>query len=562
MSEAKKAFTHSLNFLEEIIEEDIKSGKLNHNLLTRFPPEPNGYLHMGHASSICLNFGLAKKYNGKTNLRFDDTNPVTEDTEYVESIKNDIKWLGFDWANELYASDYFEQLYEFAVTLIKKGLAYVDDSTADEIAAMKGTPTEPGKNSPHRNRSIEENIDLFKRMRNGEFKDGEKTLRAKIDMASPNMHLRDPLMYRIKHAHHHRTGNKWCIYPMYDFAHGQSDSIENITHSICTLEFEVHKPLYNWFIEKLEIYPSHQYEFARRNISYMVMSKRKLMQLVNEKLVDGWDDPRMPTISGHRRRGYTPESIRNFAEVAGISRRENVTDINLLEFCLREHLNKIATRTMAVIDPVKVVIINYDETKTELLPAENNPEAEEKTYRDISFSQEIYIEKDDFMEDAPEGYFRLTPGRMVRLKNAYIIKCESVEKNADGSIKHINCTYFPESKSGHDTSGIKVKSVIHWVDAKTAIDAQVNLYDRLFTVEAPDAQEGDFKDYVNKNSLKIMSHAKVEPALLNARKDERYQFLRLGYFIQDKYSTKEKLIFNRSVTLKDDWVKEQKKNKK
>lgn len=559
MSETKKTFPNSLNFLEEIIEEDIKTGKLNGNLLTRFPPEPNGYLHMGHASSICLNFGLARKYNGKTNLRFDDTNPVTEDTEYVDSIKNDIKWLGFEWANEFYASDYFEQLYQFAVTLIKKGLAYVDDLTADEIADMKGTPTEPGKNSPFRNRSIEENLDLFQRMRRGEFKDGEKTLRAKIDMASPNMHLRDPLMYRIKHVHHHRTGNKWCIYPMYDFAHGQSDSIENITHSICTLEFEVHKPLYNWFIEKLEIYPSKQYEFARRNISYMVMSKRKLMQLVNDKLVDGWDDPRMPTISGHRRRGYTPESIRNFAEVAGISRRENVTDINLLEFCLREHLNKIATRTMAVIDPVKVVIANYNDSQSELLPAENNPEAEEKTYRNISFSKEIYIEKDDFMENAPVGFFRLTPGGMVRLKHAYIIKCETVEKNIDGSIKQINCTYFPESKSRQDTSGIKVKSVIHWVDAKTAISAQVNLYDRLFTVEAPDAQEGDFKDYLNKDSLKVMDNAKVEPAILNAPKEERYQFLRLGYFVQDKYSTPQKLIFNRAVTLKDDWAKEQKK---
>lgn len=562
MSEAKKTFPHSLNFLEEIIEEDIKTGKISNNLLTRFPPEPNGYLHMGHASSICLNFGLAKKYMGKTNLRFDDTNPVTEDTEYVESIKQDIQWLGFEWANEFYASDYFEQLYAFAVTLIKKNLAYVDDLSAEEIASMKGTPTEPGKNSPHRSRSIDENLDLFQRMRHGEFKDGEKTLRAKIDMASPNMHLRDPLMYRIKHAHHHRTGNKWCIYPMYDFAHGQSDSIENITHSICTLEFEVHKPLYNWFIEKLEIYPSHQYEFARRNISFMVMSKRKLMQLVNEGFVEGWDDPRMPTISGHRRRGYTPESIRNFAEVAGISRRENVTDISLLEFCLREHLNKIATRTMAVIDPVKVVISNYDAAATELLKAENNPEAEEKTYRNISFSNEIYIEKDDFMEHAPEGYFRLTPGGMVRLKHAYIIKCDSIEKNTDGSIKQINCIFFPESKSGQDTSGIKVKSVIHWVDAKTAVNARVNLYDRLFTVEAPDAQERDFKDYVNKDSLKIMDSAKVEPAILNASKEERFQFLRLGYFVQDKQSSPQNLIFNRSVTLKDDWAKEQKKNKK
>lgn len=562
MSEVKKQESESLNFLEEIIDADIREGRIQGNLLTRFPPEPNGYLHMGHASSICLNFGLSKRFGGKTNLRFDDTNPVTEDIEYVESIKTDIKWLGFDWANEFYASDYFETLYDFAVTLIKKELAYVDDLSAEEIASLKGTPTEPGKNSPYRKRSVEENLDLFARMRAGEFKDGEKTLRAKIDMASSNMHLRDPLMYRIKHAHHHRTGGKWCIYPMYDFAHGQSDSIEKITHSICTLEFEVHKPLYNWFIEQLGIFPSHQYEFARRNISYMVMSKRKLMQLVNEKMVDGWDDPRMPTISGHRRRGYTPESIRHFAEVAGISRRENVTDIGLLEFCLREHLNKIATRTMAVIDPVKVIITNYEEGKSETLSAENNPEAEVKTHRNISFSREIFIEKDDFMENPPEGFFRLKVGGMVRLKNAFIIKCESVIKNNDGSIKEIHCTYVPESRSGQDTSGLKVKSVIHWVDAKTAIDAQVNLYERLFTVEAPDAQEGDFKDYVNPESLKVLSNAKVEPSILSNDKSERYQFLRLGYFIQDKYSTPEKLIFNRAVTLKDDWVKEQKKQKK
>ncbi|MCW5920579.1 MAG: glutamine--tRNA ligase, partial [Bacteroidetes bacterium] len=378
MSEAPKTEKKTMNFLEEMIDAEIRSGKIKpDNLLNRFPPEPNGYLHLGHASSICLNFGIAKRFGGKTNLRFDDTNPVTEDTEYVESIKADIRWLGFEWANEFYASDYFEKLYEFATTLIKNGLAYVDDSTAEEIAAGKGTPTEPGKNSPYRNRTVDENLQLFERMRKGEFKESEKTLRAKIDMASPNMHLRDPLMYRIKHAHHHRTGDKWCIYPMYDFAHGQSDSIENITHSICTLEFEVHKPLYNWFIEKLKIYPSRQFEFARRNISYTVMSKRKLLQLVNENIVDGWDDPRMPTISGVRRRGYTPESIRNFAEVAGISRRENVTDFNLLESCLREHLNKVAVRTMAVINPLKVVLLNYDESKTEILKAENNPEAVE-----------------------------------------------------------------------------------------------------------------------------------------------------------------------------------------
>ena len=563
MSEAPKTEKKTMNFLEEIIDAEIRSGKVQlEKLLTRFPPEPNGYLHLGHASSICLNFGIAKRFGGKTNLRFDDTNPVTEDTEYVESIKADIRWLGFEWANEFYASDYFEKLYEFATTLIKNGLAYVDDSTAEEIAAGKGTPTEPGKNSPYRNRTVDENLQLFERMRKGEFKESEKTLRAKIDMASPNMHLRDPLMYRIKHAHHHRTGDKWCIYPMYDFAHGQSDSIENITHSICTLEFEVHKPLYNWFIEKLKIYPSRQFEFARRNISYTVMSKRKLLQLVNENIVDGWDDPRMPTISGVRRRGYTPESIRNFAEVAGISRRENVTDFNLLESCLREHLNKVAVRTMAVINPLKVVLLNYDESKTEILKAENNPEAVEKTYRDVAFSKEIFIEQDDFMEHAGEGFFRLTPGGMVRLKHAYIIKCENVVKNDDGTIKEIHCTYVAESKSGNDQSGLKVKSVIHWVNAATAVTAEVRLYDKLFTVEAPDAQDDDFKKFINPQSLQIFSNAKVEPDLLGHEKGERFQFLRLGYFVEDKYSTSAKRIYNRAVTLKDEWVKEQKKQKK
>ncbi len=563
MSEAPKTEKKTMNFLEEMIDTEMRSGKIKpDNLLTRFPPEPNGYLHLGHASSICLNFGIAKRFGGKTNLRFDDTNPVTEDTEYVESIKADIRWLGFEWANEFYASDYFEKLYEFATTLIKNGLAYVDDSTAEEIAAGKGTPTEPGKNSPYRNRTVDENLQLFERMRKGEFKESEKTLRAKIDMASPNMHLRDPLMYRIKHAHHHRTGDKWCIYPMYDFAHGQSDSIENITHSICTLEFEVHKPLYNWFIEKLKIYPSRQFEFARRNISYTVMSKRKLLQLVNENIVDGWDDPRMPTISGVRRRGYTPESIRNFAEVAGISRRENVTDFNLLESCLREHLNKVAVRTMAVINPLKVVLLNYDESKTEILKAENNPEAVEKTYRDVAFSKEIFIEQDDFMEHAGEGFFRLTPGGMVRLKHAYIIKCENVVKHDDGTIKEIHCTYVAESKSGNDQSGLKVKSVIHWVNAATAVTAEVRLYDKLFTVEAPDAQDDDFKKFINPQSLQIFSNAKVEPDLLGHEKGERFQFLRLGYFVEDKYSTSAKRIYNRAVTLKDEWAKEQKKQKK
>ncbi len=547
------------NFLEEIIAEDIKNGKHEGRVLTRFPPEPNGYLHIGHATSICLNFGLAKEFGGKTNLRFDDTNPVTEDTEYVDSIKNDIKWLGFEWAEELYASDYFETLYEYAVKLIKMGLAYVDDSTAEQIAAMKGTPTEPGKDSPFRSRSVEENLDLFARMRAGEFKDGEKTLRAKIDMSSPNMHLRDPLMYRIKHAHHHRTGDKWCIYPMYDFAHGQSDSIENITHSICTLEFEVHKPLYNWFIEKLGIYPSQQYEFARRNLNYTVMSKRKLLQLVNEKHVNGWDDPRMPTVSGYRRRGYTPESIRKFCDLVGIARRENVIDVGLLEFCIREDLNKSATRRMVVLDPVKLIIDNYEEGKVEMLHGENNPEIEGGGgFREIPFSKELWIERDDFMENPPKKFFRLGPGLMVRLKHAYIIKCESFVKDDAGNIKEIHCTYIPESRSGNDTSGINVKGTMHFVCAKHAVPIQVNLYDRLFKVENPSAEEGDFKSYINENSLKVIHNAMAESDLKNAAVGDKFQFIRLGYFTPDITSTPQKLIFNRTVTLKDSWAKENK----
>ena len=547
------------NFLEEIIAEDKKNGKHSGRVLTRFPPEPNGYLHIGHATSICLNFGLAKQFGGKTNLRFDDTNPVTEDTEYVDSIKNDIKWLGFEWANELYASDYFETLYEYAVKLIKMELAYVDDSTAEQIAAMKGTPTEPGKNSPFRDRSVEENLDLFASMRAGEFKDGEKTLRAKIDMSSPNMHLRDPLMYRIKHAHHHRTGDAWCIYPMYDFAHGQSDSIEQITHSICTLEFEVHKPLYNWFIEKLGIYPSQQYEFARRNLNYTVMSKRKLLQLVNEKHVSGWDDPRMPTVSGLRRRGYTPESIRKFCDLVGIARRENVIDVGLLEFCIREDLNKTATRRMVVLDPVKLVIDNYEEGKTEMLHGENNPEVEGGGgSREIPFSKELWIERDDFMENPPKKFFRLGPGLMVRLKHAYIIKCESFVKDDAGNIKEIHCTYVPESRSGNDTSGINVKGTMHFVCAKHAVPVQVNLYDRLFKVENPSAEEGDFKSYINENSLNVIHNAMAEADLKNALVGDKFQFIRLGYFTPDITSTPQKLIFNRTVTLKDSWAKENK----
>ncbi|OQA11126.1 MAG: Glutamine--tRNA ligase [Bacteroidetes bacterium ADurb.Bin397] len=549
----------SLNFLEEIVKEDVASGKHGGRLLTRFPPEPNGYLHIGHSKSICLNFGLAQQFGGQTNLRFDDTNPVTEDTEYVESIMEDIAWLGFKWANVFYASDYFDQLYNFAVKLIEQGLAYVDDSSAEEIAALKGTPTEPGKDSPYRSRSIEENLSLFTRMRNGEFKDGEKVLRAKIDMASPNMHLRDPLMYRIKHAHHHRTGDKWCIYPMYDFAHGQSDAIENITHSICTLEFEVHRPLYEWFIQKLDLYPSRQYEFARLNLNYTVMSKRKLLQLVNEKHVTGWDDPRMPTISGLRRRGYTPESIRAFAEKVGVSRRDNIIDVGLLEFCIREDLNKNSLRAMVVIDPLKLVITNYEEGKTEILTGENNPEDENSGTRDIPFSRELFIEHEDFKEVAEKKYFRLAPGLMVRLKSAYIIRCDSFVKDESGNIKEVHCTYFPESRSGSDTSGLQAKGVIHWVEANTAIPVEVRLYDRLFGVEDPSSEEGDFKSYLNPHSLEVKSNALGEPSLKNAAVGDKFQFLRKGYFCVDRDSVGGKLIFNRTVPLKDSWAKEQKK---
>lgn len=544
------------NFLEDIVKEDIANGKHEGRVLTRFPPEPNGYLHIGHSKSICLNFGLAKDFGGKTNLRFDDTNPVTEDTEYVESIKEDIKWLGFEWSNEFYASDYFDQIYGFAVDLIKKGLAYVDDSTSDEIAALKGTPTEPGKDSPFRNRNVEENLDLFERMKNGEFKDGEKVLRAKVDMASPNMLLRDPIIYRIKHAHHHRTGNKWCIYPMYDFAHGQSDSIEKITHSVCTLEFENHRPLYNWFIEKLNIFPSQQYEFARLNLTYTVMSKRKLLQLVNEKHVSGWDDPRMSTLSAYRRRGYTPESIRNFCDRIGIARRDNVIDVGLLEFFIREDLNKNANRVMAVLDPVKLIITNYPKGESEVFHAENNPEKEDKGgTRELPFSSELWIEKDDFMEFPEKKYFRLGLGLMVRLKNAYIIKCEDFKKDALGNIIEIHCTYIPESRSGNDTSGINVKGTIHWVSAAHAAEVEVRLYDRLFNVENPAAEEGDFKSYLNPDSLHILPKVYVEPSLKNAKVGDKFQFIRKGYFCVDKDSTEKLLVFNRTVGLKDSWAK-------
>jgi glutaminyl-tRNA synthetase len=546
----------SLNFLEEIIEKDLADGKYT-SIVTRFPPEPNGYLHMGHATSICLNFGLTKKYAGYTNLRFDDTNPVTEETEYVDSIKEDIQWLGFEWKNELYASDYFDTMYEYAVTLINKGLAYVDDSTSEEIAAQKGTHTEPGVGNAFRNRTVAENLDLFARMKTGEFADGAKILRAKIDMSHTNMLMRDPLIYRIKHAHHHRTGDKWCIYPMYDFAHGQSDSIENITHSICTLEFIPHRELYDWFIEKLEIFPSHQYEFARRNLSYTVMSKRKLKQLVEENHVAGWDDPRMPTISGMRRRGFTPQSIRTFCDKVGIAKRENIIDFSLLEFCLREDLNLTALRAMAVLDPLKLIITNYEEGKTEELVSENGPDEAYGT-RTIPFGKELWIEREDFMEEAAKKWFRFAPGASVRLKSAYILRCDTFDKDADGKVTAIHCSYFPDSKSGSDTSGIAVKGTIHWVSAAHAATAEVRMYDRLFKVENPSSEDGDFKDYINENSLTI-TQAYIEPSLVNATHENRFQFLRKGYFCLDKESTKEKIVFNRTVTLKDAWAKEVKK---
>ena len=554
MSEEK-----SLNFLEEIVEADLKDGKYK-QILTRFPPEPNGYLHIGHAKSICLNFGLAKKYGGKTNLRFDDTNPATEETEYVESIKNDVRWLGFEWANEFYASDYFGQLFDMAVTLIKKDLAYVDDSTAEEIAALKGTPTEPGKPGKGRNRSVEENLALFMDMRGGKYPDGAMVLRAKGDLASPNMHMRDPIMYRIKNAHHHRTGSDWRIYPMYDFAHGESDSIENITHSICTLEFIPHRPLYDWFIEKLEIFPSHQYEFARLNLTYTVMSKRKLLQLVNEGHVSGWDDPRMPTISGLRRRGYTPESIRDFCDRIGVQKRENVIDVSLLEFCLREQLNKISPRVMAVLDPIKLILTNYPADQTETMQGENNPEDPASGTRPLPFTQELWIEREDFMEVPSKKWFRLAPGAMVRLKNAYIVRCEDCIKDEQGNITAVRATYLPESKSGNDTSGLHVKGTIHWISVPHAIKAEVRLYDRLFKSENPAAEEGDFKEHLNPDSLKVLNGVYVEPGLAEAAEGVNYQFIRKGYFVLDKDSEPGKLVFNQTVTLKDTWAKEAKKN--
>ncbi len=563
MEEVKKeevVEARPLNFLEEIIENDLSSGR-HTSVLTRFPPEPNGYLHIGHAKSICLNFGLAKQYGGKTNLRFDDTNPVKEDTEYVDSIKNDIQWLGFQWANEFYASDYFEQLYEWAVQMIKSGLAYVDDQTQEEIRAGRGTVQTPGTNSPYRDRSVEENLDLFERMKNGEFPDGSRVLRAKIDMAHPNMMFRDPLMYRIIHADHHRTGSKWCIYPMYDYAHGQCDSIENITHSICTLEFDVHRPLYDWFIEKLNIFPSHQYEFARLNLTYTVMSKRKLLELVRNNFVSGWDDPRMPTICGLRRRGYTPESIRAFAEKVGVAKRDNMIDLSLLEWCLRDDLNKRSNRYMAVLNPVKLIIDNwYEETcsgateaehgRIEYCTAPKNQENPDAGTREIAFTKELYIERDDFMEEPPKKFFRLRPGGEVRLKYSYIIKCEYVVKDENGEITEIHCTYDPTTKPGNGTWR-SVKGTIHWVSAHYAEKVECRLYDRLFT--EPDMggiPEGkDYKSYLNPDSL-IVKEALVEPALLDDNSGIAVQFERNGYYIKDADSTPDKLVFNKATGLK------------
>ncbi|WP_236978553.1 glutamine--tRNA ligase/YqeY domain fusion protein [Membranihabitans maritimus] len=554
----------SRNFIEQIIESDLEEGKHGGKVITRFPPEPNGYLHIGHAKSICLNFGVAIEYGGITNLRFDDTNPSTEETEYVESIKKDIHWLGYDWEDRLYyASDYFEQLYELAVKLIEKGLAYVDDSSADEIAEEKGTVTEPGVESKYRARSISENLELFQGMRDGKFDEGSRVLRAKIDMASPNLNMRDPLIYRIKKVPHHQTGKEWNIYPMYDFAHSLSDSIENITHSLCTLEFENHRPLYEWFIEKLEVFPSRQIEFARLNVNYMITSKRKLLRLVKEGYVSGWDDPRMPTISGMRRRGFTPASIRQFADRVGVAKRDNVIDISLLEFCVRDDLNARANRMMAVLNPLKVVIINYPEGEVEWLPAENNPEDPDAGNREMPFAREIFIERDDFMKDPPKKYFRMAPGRYTRLKHAYILHCDDFVEDSDGNIKEVHCTYNKDSKSGSDTSGIKAKGTLHWVSVEHAKKAEARLYDRLFTEPVPDGDpEKDFTSFVNPDSLTVLHEIFVEPSAGEIAQGEQIQFFRKGYFVLDQDSTKENLIFNRTITLKDSWAKIQKKHKK
>ncbi len=553
MSENEKH--ESLNFIEQMIEADLKSGK-RQSVHTRFPPEPNGYLHIGHAKSIVLNFGLAEKYNGTCNLRFDDTNPAKESTEYVDAITKDIEWLGYEWNGDArYASDYFETLYEFATKLIENGLAYIDQQSAEEISAGRTNPSIPGIESPHRNRSVEENLDLFKRMRAGEFAEGTHVLRAKVDMNSPNMQMRDPIMYRIRNVSHHRTGDKWCIYPNYDFAHGQSDSIEEITYSLCTLEFRDHRPLYDWFIQKLEIFPSEQTEFARLNLGYTVVSKRKLLQLVEENYVTGWDDPRMPTLSGYRRRGYTPDSIKNFVKKVGVARRDGITDIALLEHSIREDLNKKASRVFGIQNPLKVVITNWPEDKVETLQAVNNPEDESAGTRDMPFAKEIYVERDDFMEDppSPKKWYRLGPDREVRLKYAYIVKCTGFKKNEAGEIEEIYCEYDPETKSGQDTSGKKVKGTLGWVSAAHAVDAEIRLYDRLFKTENLNTIEDSFLDHLNPDSLQIINNAKLEASLSSAQPGDQFQFERQGYFIVDKDSTSEKLVFNRTVTLRDNW---------
>jgi len=551
------------NFVHEIIEEDLRSGRYD-SVRTRFPPEPNGYLHIGHAKSIVLNFGTAQKYGGKCNLRFDDTNPTKEDVEYVQSIMEDVRWLGYQWDDLRFASDYFDQLYEWARQLIQQGKAYVDDLSAEEIRAYRGTLTEPGRESPYRSRSVEENLELFERMKNGEFPDGSKVLRAKIDMASPNMNLRDPVMYRILHAAHHRTADRWCIYPMYDWAHGQSDSIEGITHSICTLEFENHRPLYNWFLDNLGIFHPRQIEFARLNLSYTVLSKRRLIQLVREGHVAGWDDPRMPTISGLRRRGYTPEAIRAFCEAIGVAKSDSMVDIALLEYHVRQDLNKRAVRRMAVLDPLKVIITNYPEGQVEWLEAVNNPEDESAGHRKIPFSRELYIERGDFMEDPPRKYFRLAPGREVRLRYGYFITCTDVVKDADGRVVELRCTYDPETRGGYAPDGRKVRGTIHWVSAQHAIEAEVRLYDRLFSVPNPlDAEDGKtFLDYLNPDSLQVLRGCKLEPSLAEVQPGDRFQFERKGYFCVDPDSAPGRLIFNRTVTLRDSWAKLARKLKK
>ena len=562
LHDGKPEATSSVNFIEAIINEELKEGKNDGRVHTRFPPEPNGYLHIGHAKSILLNYGIAQKYNGKFNLRFDDTNPTREEQEYVDSILDDVKWLGADWEDRLFfASDYFEQLYLWAEQIIEKGKAYIDDQSSEEIASQKGTPTKPGIESPYRNRSADENLDLFRRMKAGEFKNGEKVLRAKIDMAHPNMHLRDPLMYRIIHATHHRTGDKWCIYPMYDWAHGESDFLEGITHSICTLEFEVHRPLYNWFVDQImeTEYRPRQIEFARLNITYTVMSKRRLLELVNEKYVQGWDDPRMPTISGLRRRGYTPESLKLFTEKVGVAKRDNVIDVALLEHSIREDLNKRVPRVMAVLDPVKVIITNFPEDEVDLMELENNPEDPESGSREVPFSREVFIERDDFMIDPPKKFFRLGPGREVRLKGAFIVKCEDFKlDDATGEVAEIYCTYDPESRSGKEGSKRKVKGTLHWVSAKHAVDANVNLFDRLFKSEDPsDVPEGeDYKNNLNPDSLKTLGQCKLEPSLKSAKPGDKFQFQRLGYFCVDKESKEGNLVFNRTVPLRDSWGKQ------